>query len=191
MVGNSVNYSDATAHIHSDRLMYWTSPRSVSTKIHLNIVFTSTPQCVIPPKFTAGILYTFFSLPTHAKFAFISVTVHIISAVQIMKLLIILIFFTFLLNTFFFGRHFLILPWAPTNSVCGLPFPYALRYVPSLIYRGNKVCKFYISALVGKIIDWLDNMHGVTMKKKVGIIMPKYRVHKDQLRLCKLLSPSK
>ena len=26
------------------------------------------------------------------------------------------------------------------------------------------MCKFYISALVGIIIEWLDNMHGVTMK---------------------------
>ena len=26
-------------------------------------------------------------------------------------------------------------------------------------------CKFYISALVGIIIEWLDSMHGVTMKK--------------------------
>jgi len=26
------------------------------------------------------------------------------------------------------------------------------------------MCKFYIIALVGIIIEWLDNMHGVTMK---------------------------
>jgi len=26
------------------------------------------------------------------------------------------------------------------------------------------MCKFYIIALVGKIIEWLDNMHGVTVK---------------------------
>jgi len=26
------------------------------------------------------------------------------------------------------------------------------------------VCKFYISILVGTTIEWLDNMHGVTMK---------------------------
>ena len=25
------------------------------------------------------------------------------------------------------------------------------------------MCKFYISALVGIIIEWLDDMHGVTM----------------------------
>jgi len=29
--------------------------------------------------------------------------------------------------------------------------------------------KFYISAVVGIIIEWLDNMHGVTMKKKFEI----------------------
>ena len=28
------------------------------------------------------------------------------------------------------------------------------------------MCKFYISALVGVIIELLDNMHGVTMKMK-------------------------
>jgi len=32
------------------------------------------------------------------------------------------------------------------------------------------MCKFYTSALVGIIIEWLDNMHGVTMKIKNGLI---------------------
>jgi hypothetical protein len=116
----------------------------------------------------------------------------------------ILISFTFLLNTFSLGRHFLLLPWAPTNSIFELPFPYSVWYVHSLIYWGKKEVKLRtknIGILINLQSDiWLmtelnDGYHCCAMNtshvisiwnleveflrsasaKKVGIIMSKYR----------------
>ena len=38
-----------------------------------------------------------------------------------------------------------------------------------------KFYKFYICAVVGIIIEWLDNMHGITTKKKIENLNRKFK----------------
>jgi len=90
MVGNSVNYSQATAHIFRE-INVMNIAMICFNKIHLNIVCTSTSMCLKVSSLQSlrsEFCIHFLSLPTHAKVAFISVKVNIISTVQIMKLLI-------------------------------------------------------------------------------------------------------